>query len=47
MLSKGEFINSNQDNYKYIDENFNSLYNYFEKYNFILEHTDDFFYLSR
>jgi hypothetical protein len=46
ILCRGGFITSTEDNYKYIDENFDLLCNFFKKNNFILKHSKNFFYLS-
>lgn len=55
ILSKGQFISSNSSDktistlYNIIDEeqNFENLYEYFLKINFILEKGDEYFYFSR
>ncbi len=55
ILSKGQFISSNSSNktistlYNVIDDeqNFENLYNYFSKINFILEKEDEYFFFSR
>lgn len=55
ILSKGQFISSNSSDktistlYNIIDEeqNFENLYEYFWKINFILEKGDEYFYFSR
>jgi hypothetical protein len=55
ILSKGQFINSNSpekkiaDLYRIIDDeqNFENLYDYFLKINFILERGNEYFYFSR
>ncbi len=55
ILSKGQFISSNSSDktisklYNVIDEeqNFENLYEYFLKINFIIEKGDEYFYFSR
>ena len=53
IMSKGQFICSNSPNeataklYDVIDENFESLYEFFGAINFTLERGDEFFYFTR
>jgi hypothetical protein len=55
ILSKGQFINSNSPDKKIADlyriiedeQNFENLYDYFLKINFVLERGNEYFYFSR
>lgn len=52
-MQKGQFICSNstdidlRDMYNMIDENYESLYQYFSQINYTLERGNEFFYFSR